>query len=307
VDRGLHTFVTRVQPSYTLGKMQQTDNTLNMNLETTIKGKKPGPKLAVFAAIHGNETVGVRAFEKILPDISIDSGEVTFVVANPLALEVNKRQVNVNMNRIFKDDLDKGDTPEHKRAKELQAIMSRSDALLDIHSFNDPKGEPFLICRPEMYELAGQMPFRIVSVGWNKIYPGSTDGYMETLGKPAMGAECGSLHRVEEYIPIAIQTIYGFLRYFGCIDAIPQQYRFEPPAKQEFVVVEDQVLKITDSFAFNREFKSFDKLKEGELIAKDGEIEYVAEEGQFILFPRADKPVGGEVFLLGRRIDTQAL
>ncbi len=273
-----------------------------MDLETTIKGKRPGSRLAVFAAIHGNETVGVRAFEELLPKISIDAGEVSFVVANPLALEVNARQVNFNMNRIFKEDLDR-DVPEFKRAKELKAIMDRSDALLDVHSFNDLEGEPFLICRPDMYELAKTLPFRIVSSGWNKTHPGSTDWYMETIGKPGLGAECGSLHRVDEYIPIAIQTIYGFLKQYGCVDKIPEEYQFEPPAEQDFVVVEEQIYKQNEDFAFSRKFKNFDELGEGELIATDGDTKYFAKEGQFILFPRADKPVGGEVFLLGRRVD----
>ena len=110
-----------------------------MDLETIIRGNKPGPHLTVFAAIHGNETVGVNAFEELLPNISIDAGEVCFAIANPLALEVNKRQVNANMNRIFKEELNKN-VPEFKRAKELKAIMDQSDALLDVHSFNDLNG-----------------------------------------------------------------------------------------------------------------------------------------------------------------------
>ena len=273
-----------------------------MDLETIIRGNKPGPHLTVFAAIHGNETVGVKAFEELLPNISIDAGEVCFAIANPLALEVNKRQVNANMNRIFKEELNKN-VPEFKRAKELKAIMDQSDALLDVHSFNDLKGEPFLICRPDMYDLAQQLPFRIVSTGWDKTHPGSTDWYMETIGKPGLGAECGSLHRVNEYITLAIQTIYGFLKYFGCVETIPKEYRFQSSVKQDFVMVEEQVYKHDNNFSFGREFKNFDELKSGELIAIDGDIQHFAKEGQFILFPRSDKPVGGEVFLLGRRID----
>ncbi|MBU2101470.1 succinylglutamate desuccinylase/aspartoacylase family protein [Patescibacteria group bacterium] len=273
-----------------------------MELETIIKGNKSGSRLAVFAAIHGNETVGVRAFEKLLPNISIDSGEVHFVIANPLALEVNKREVNMNMNRIFKEDLEK-DVPEFKRAKELKAIMDESDAILDVHSFNDPSGEPFLICRPDMYDLAKQLPFRIVSTGWNKTHPGSTDWYMETIGKPGMGAECGSLHRVDEYISLAIQTIYSFLKYFGCINAIPEEYQPEPRKDQDFVMVEEQIYKQNDDFAFSKEFKNFDEPQEGELIATDGDIEYIAKKGQFILFPGTNQPIGGEVFTLGRRVN----
>jgi len=274
----------------------------DLELETVIRGKSPGPKLAIFGAVHGNETVGIKAFEKILPDINIDAGEVRFVVANPLALEAGKRQVNVNMNRIFKEDLNK-DVPEFKRARELKAILDQADALLDIHSFNDPEGEPFIICRPNIYDLAKKLPYRIVSSGWIKTHPGSTDWYMYTLGKPALGVECGSLHRVGEYVPLAIQTIYGFLKHFGAIRQIPEEYRFDPPEKQDFVKIEEQIYKQNEDFTFSRDFHNFARLKSGELIATDGDKQYVAQEDQFILFPRADKPVGGEVFLLGRAID----
>jgi len=272
-----------------------------MDLETIIRGKNPGARLAIFGAIHGNETVGVKAFNKLLPNISIDAGEVHFVVANPLALEKGKRQVNANMNRIFKDE--NGDTPEHKRVAELKEILVQSDALLDIHGFNDQEGEPFIICRSDLYDLAAELPFRIVSSGWNKTHPGSTDWYMETLGKPGLGIECGSVHKTEEYVDLAISTIYSFLKYFGCINKIPEEYQRVTP-NQIFVEVEKQIIKKTNAFKFAREFHNFGELKDGELIATDGDTQYFAEEGQFVLFPREDKPIGGEVFLIGKRSST---
>ena len=274
---------------------------MNINPETVIKGEKPGPRLAIFAAIHGNETVGVKAFEKILSEITIEAGEVHFIIANPLALQASKRQLAINMNCIFKEDLNKGAEAELERAKELKQIMDQSDALLDIHSFNDPEGEPFLICRPDMYALATSLPFQIVTTGWNNTHPGSTDWYMETIDKPALGVECGSLHKPNEYVPLAIQTIYGFLKYFHCITTIPEKYRFSVPKNQNFFVIEEQVHKQSDAFFFTKNFKNFSLLEEGEKIAVDGDAHYLAKEGQFILFPRADKPVGGEVFLLGRK------
>ncbi len=271
-----------------------------MELETIIRGKNAGPRLAIFAGIHGNETIGVRAFEKLLPNISIDIGEVNFVIANPLAIEKGKRQVNANMNRIFKDKT--GDTLEHERVSQLKNILDQVDALLDIHAFNDLEGEPFIICRPDLYDLAAKLPFKIVSSGWNKTHPGSTDWYMETLGKPGLGIECGSVHKTEEYVHLAISAIYGFLKYFGCINEIPIEYQFEIP-KQIFVEVKEQIIKKTDAFKFAREFHNFGELKEGELIATDGDIQYFAKEGQFVLFPREDKPIGGEVFLIGKGMD----
>jgi succinylglutamate desuccinylase len=61
-----------------------------MNSKRTIiikKAKKPGKTLAIFAGIHGNESVGVRAFDTLLPKLTIEAGTVYFVYGNPKAIK----------------------------------------------------------------------------------------------------------------------------------------------------------------------------------------------------------------------------
>ncbi len=55
------------------------------------RGFMPGPRLIVTGAVHGNETCGTRAIERVIDELArgelrIVRGQVTFVpVCNPLA------------------------------------------------------------------------------------------------------------------------------------------------------------------------------------------------------------------------------
>ena len=60
----------------------------------------PGPRLLVLGAVHGNETCGSRAIERVLAEfdsgaIALQSGSVTFVpITNPLAYR-NKQRMGI--------------------------------------------------------------------------------------------------------------------------------------------------------------------------------------------------------------------
>ena len=60
---------------------------------TIFTGALPGKTSVIIAGIHGNEMCGIKAFEKILPSLSIDCGKVIFLIGNPVALSENKRLI----------------------------------------------------------------------------------------------------------------------------------------------------------------------------------------------------------------------
>ena len=68
-------------------------------------GRHPGRRLIVLGGVHGNETCGTAAIERVVGDIEAGAiemmaGRVTFVpVANPLALERRQRAGDRNLNR----------------------------------------------------------------------------------------------------------------------------------------------------------------------------------------------------------------
>lgn len=115
-------------------------------------GLKPGPKLIVLGAVHGNEPCGPTAIRRTIEDcrtgkLKILRGEVTFVpVANPKAFRQKTREGDRNLNRDLREKPLANDY-EDRIGNHLCALLRQHDALLDIHSFRGA-GEPFVFFGP---------------------------------------------------------------------------------------------------------------------------------------------------------------
>ena len=119
----------------------------------TFRTGRPGPRLLILGSVHGIETCGPAAINKILASIysaefRIASGQVTFVpFSNPSAYLEGRRFSSRDINRDFR---------EYKEAKiyadfytnSLIEIMNQNDVLIDIHSFR-ASGRPFVFVGPE--------------------------------------------------------------------------------------------------------------------------------------------------------------
>lgn len=257
------------------------------------KGKLPGKTVAVFAGVHGNEKVGIVTLKKIINEISIKSGTVYFVFANPLAIEKGKRVVNKNMNRLFSRAIT-GTDPEHKRVKELMNILDRCDALLDIHSYNSKSGDQFAISEKRGHAILKKMNFPIVGTGFSKLGHG-TDGYMEKNKKIGICIECGTTNKYKKFLDLAESSVYQFLQYFNCTDKKVEYVS----CTQKYVSVKRILYKKTSGFRFTKEFKDFEILPVGKAFAIDGEVQHVAVKNECILFPRPTVKVGEEVCIIG--------
>ena len=117
-----------------------------------IAGFAAGPRLIVLGAVHGNETCGTRAIERVLGELDrgelrITHGALTLVpVANPLAYARGTRTGDRNLNRRLVPT----DTPreyEDRIANLLVPWLGAHDVLLDLHSFRSA-GQPFVMCGP---------------------------------------------------------------------------------------------------------------------------------------------------------------
>ncbi|HEY6354348.1 MAG TPA: succinylglutamate desuccinylase/aspartoacylase family protein, partial [Burkholderiaceae bacterium] len=117
-----------------------------------LRAVSPGPRLIVLGAVHGNETCGTRAIERVLREVDAGSlrltrGSVTFVpVTNPLAYRRGQRTGERNLNRNLRPGADPLDN-EDRIANVLCPMLAEHDALLDLHSFHSP-GEPFAMIGP---------------------------------------------------------------------------------------------------------------------------------------------------------------
>lgn len=153
-----------------------------------IVGEKPGKTVAVFGGIHGNELAGVMAIKNLRDKIKISAGTVYFVIANVKAVEKIERFLEKNLNRLFKQDT-QPNSWEEERAIELMKILDSCDALLDIHGYNGPEDEPFIITDGPGVDVAKKLNFRHVITGFSQA-AGGTDSYMFNQSKIGVCCEC---------------------------------------------------------------------------------------------------------------------
>lgn len=259
-----------------------------------INGKKPGPTLAIFAGVHGNEMAGVLALQQLLPSLEITRGRIFIAFANPPAIESNVRMVNKNMNRCFFKD-NTGSTPEDVRARELMGVMDECDALLDLHMFYDDDGLPFAICEENALAIADKFDVDIISTNWTKTEPGGSDGYMYLNGKIGICIECGPVSKATEYTDFAKITVLQFLAYYDMLKK-PVEYSKKP---KRLIRAKEAVLKKSDSFRLAKGLHNFDLLKPGQIIATQNGKSYIANPGECIIFPHYNARVGEEAYIIG--------
>ncbi len=178
----------------------------------TYTGIKPGLRLIVLGAVHGNETCGTQAIEKFIQEFerkqhTISAGSVTFVpIANPLAYAKNQRMGDRNLNRNLNPNPDPKDFEDHV-ANWLCPLLAQHDVLLDLHSFHTP-GQPFALLGPldntgelEPFSYAKQEESLALRLGVNLF----VDGWLETYSRgvahraanSAAYAKYGSLQNLE--------------------------------------------------------------------------------------------------------------
>ncbi len=268
----------------------------NLPVSVSIKkGTYAGSTVALVAGVHGDERVGVMALQALWQTLDITKGTVYAIYGNPDAIAKNVRFIEKNLNRCFVPGIT-GTSLEEQRAQELMPILDQCDAVLDLHATNSVKTTPFIITEQPSMVLARALDFPIISTGWNDAEGGAVDGYMYGRGKIAVTTELGSVKTPELYLDLAKQSILTFLRFFGCIaGSIPA-----PKQTPKYVHITRAVLKQTNGLSFTKDFADFEALPEGEVFAKDGDTEYRAGKGECIIFPRPQKEIGGEAFLIGK-------
>ena len=175
-----------------------------------IKTEREGPRLLVLGAVHGNETCGPRAIERVMADFDSEKlqlvrGNVTFVpISNPLAYQRGQRIGERNLNRNLRVTPEPKDY-EDRIANALCPLIGQHDAVLDLHSFQSP-GEPFAMIGPlsnedDLEPFAFSMPEEALALrlgprrfvyGWMATYAAGVANRVkraEESGDPAARAQ----------------------------------------------------------------------------------------------------------------------
>ncbi len=266
----------------------------------TITGGEPGASAAIIVGVHGDETCGHEALKEIWGKLDITHGKVTFLIGNPKAIERGVRMIDTNLNRMFKPDAELTDEEkssyEYGRSREMMAYLDKADILLDIHSFRAGQDFSFVIAEPSVNDIAQAFPFPMISRGWDKVEPGSTEYYLNKQGKRGLCIECG-LNGSKEALERAKQAIFIFLTKTGNIEAM------EMPPETPKETNEVKYTYITKAgFVPVKDFANFESISQGDIIGHDEGEQIVARQDGFILFCQARNMPGVEAFLVGNKL-----
>lgn len=280
----------------------------NIIKKFTFKGDKKGPSLLFLGGIHGNETAGIFALQKLIQEINegiitIKKGSLTILpVCNEQAYKKDVRQIDENLNRVIKIHKNPA-TYEQKLANEITPLIQENDILLDLHSTHEKGDVPFLFCdhpTPNNQKLIDVIKVDYVLEGWPDIYKGqteiedfSTERVANDYHKSGTTLECG-YHKEEEAKNIAYNAVIDTLKVF---DLIEGEKPISHPKKH--ILMKGFIIK-KEAGSLLKNYKHLDKITKGEKIAQyeNGEI-LTAEENGYILLPNHTATIGSEWYYFG--------
>jgi predicted deacylase len=305
-------------------------------------GAAPGVRLIVLGAVHGNETAGTRAIERVLGaldagELKVARGRATFVpVANPLAFANARRTGERNLNRRLQPSAIPQDF-EDRVANWLCPLLGAHDVLLDLHSFGSP-GVPFVFLGPqdnggaiEPFAQAAREEALAVRLGVRRAVDGWLDTYAagvarrRALATAHPGANLDHDPRYGVGTTEYMRSLGGWALTLECgqhedPDGPEVGHRAilntlahlrlvdapDPPPNgaMELLRLCEVIDRLHSGDAFAKSWKSFDPLKKGETIATraDGTA-LVAPDDGWIVFPNPDAPVGQEWYYLAAASD----
>ncbi len=301
-------------------------------------GLRPGIRLIVLGAVHGNEVAGPLAIDRALAELDagrwrIERGLVTFVpVTNPLAHALGQRTGDRNLNRNLRPTAVPQDF-EDRIGNVLCPLLDTHDVLLDLHSFNGP-GEAFTLFGPEdntgdlepfahaadEVRLARHLGPRRIVEGWLRTYEAGvarrrararsagqsldTDanyGVGTTEYMRSRGGWGVTLECGQHADPKAPDVGLQAIRQTLALLGLVARAPDPPATDHEVLRLEEVIDRLHPEDRFAREWTSFDALKAGEPIGMrhDGTVVAAPADGR-IVFPNARAEPGHEWFYFAR-------
>lgn len=296
-------------------------------------GIKDGPLLIVFGGLHGNEPAGIKAIELMFKMLEVEpitnpdfqyAGSFLGIIGNLQAYQKGERFIDRDLNRMWTDDNVHRimNTPynilvnEDKELYEInELIRMEIDRLkpqkiivLDLHTTSS-FGGIFSIPTDaeESTKIAIELHAPVVKGMLNGI-SGTTLHYFNTrnLGIPtvAVAFESGQ-HDEEISMNRAIAAITNCMKIIGSIeaahvenrhDAILIEYSKNLPKVTELIYKHS--VAAGDNFRMLPNYKNFQPIRKGEILAvnEDGEIK--APEDALILMPLYQKQGDDGFFLI---------
>ena len=299
----------------------------------TYEGIQPGPLLICTSALHGNELAGVKALEYVFKMLEVEPitnpdfqfrGRLVGLTGNLEAIRKGQRFIKRDMNRMWMPDnvqrikqmprylLE----PEERELKDLIYVMETEfhnypdvpTVVLDLHT-TTADGGIFCIATedPESIRLASELHAPVI-LGMLQGIRGTTMHYFrrDVLHRDIVcfAFEAGQ-HEDHRSVNRAIAAIIGCLRALNMVevedvetvhDNLLIEYSRDLPRIAE--LAEAYQIKDETTFEMLPNFRNFQAVRQGQLLAYDqGEPLYASEDG-LILMPRYQNQGDDGYFLL---------
>lgn len=287
-----------------------------------IEPAKPGGKdVVISCAVHGDETAPIEMVRDIAQDILTGKLEpcqrVLLLIANPAAINIGKRFVDENMNRLFSGAHKNGNTPEHKRAGEIEQYVARFFEAApkgdreryhyDLHTaIRESQHEkfavyPFTHGRPYKKEQLSFLRYCGVDTILLNQAPTTTFSYFSVneFGADAFTVELGQVK------PFGENDMSRFAEADKAFRELISQPELDLPefSEKQHTIYEvcRTINREQEAFKLNfpDDVANFTPFQQGYLIAQDGDTEhYIEQSGERIIFPNAKVKIGQRALLL---------
>lgn len=284
------------------------------------EGEERGPLLICIGAMHGNEPAGVKALELMFKMLEVEpitnedfsyKGKIVGVIGNKQAFGEKKRFINRDLNRQFRKDklasllkmTSNELSGEDRELVELINVIKDEIKLynpsklyiLDLHTTSS-KGGIFCLTTndDESIHIARGLHAPVV-MGFLKGIQGTTLHYFneDTMGVPTVAVtfESGQ-HEEPLSINRAVAAITNCMKIIGSIreedvenrhNHLLIEYSRDLPKVTELLERHD--ITPEDKFQMRPNFKNFQRLSKGEVIADDVNGPVAVKEDCLLLMP----------------------
>ncbi len=300
-------------------------------------GAKPGPLLIVFGGMHGNEPAGIRAIEMMAKMLDVEPitnpdfeyrGSFLGLVGNLKAHRENKRFVNSDLNRSFTAENLKivNESDESELQNELleikqilkevhlaiHEIKPEKVVVLDLHTTSSFGGIFSIVTdNAESLKIAIELHAPVIT-GMLDGIKGTTLHYFieENFGVPMVPVtfESGQ-HNEQLSVNRAIAGITNCMRTIGSVspehvenqhDNLLIEHSRDLPKVSR--LISKHHIADGDNFKMLPNYKNFQRIKEGEVLAQDVNGNISASDDSLILMPLYQKQ-GEDGFFLIQKLD----
>lgn len=300
-------------------------------------GKERGPLLICFGGMHGNEPAGVQALDNMFNMLEVEPitnpkfcfcGRILGIKGNLKAFKKGQRFLEKDLNRQWtKENVARiKQVPHHlldaedQELKEVLEIVEQEIdqyepervVILDLHT-TTAFGGIFSIATddPESVRIGIELHAPVIK-GLLKGINGTTLHYFNRANfhadMVAVTFESGQ-HNEPLSVNRAIAAITNLMRTVGCVraedvenrhDALLIEYSKGLPKVAELIMTHS--IKPGDNFQMVPNYKNFQAVKKGELLARDRHGDICAQEDGHILMPLYQKQ-GEDGFFLIRNLE----